>query len=380
MNGQPGDLYPCSKQDTLKLSVEAGKTYLIRMVNAMMNFIMYLKIKDHNVTVVGVDGAYTKPLNTDHIAITPGQTIDFLLEANQPPSRYYMAARVYSTPLSHIYIPTTGIVEYVGNYTRPRPSSPVLPSFPEIVDGVARSTHFSNRLRSLANDNKVPINITHNLFVTLSINMWPCLTNSCLFDERMLASMNNVTMLLPKTQNILEAYYKGIRGVFTPDFPATTPIIFDFTQGYKPENVAPSHFGTSVYMLDYNSEVEVVLQGTNYGFGDGIDHPMHLHGHSFYVVGTGYGNFHPNTDPPNFNLIDPPLGNMVSVPRSGWSAIRFKANNPGVWLMHCHFERHHSWGMKMAFIVKDGEGPNEKMLPPPPDMPRCEAPPAASTI
>ncbi|XP_057789425.1 laccase-14-like [Salvia miltiorrhiza] len=383
MNGQPGDLYPCSKQDTLKLSVEPGKTYLIRMVNAMMNFIMYFKIKDHNVTVVGMDGAYTKPLNTDHIAIAPGQTIDFLLEANQPPSRYYMAARVYAGPVGQIYIPTTGIVEYVGNYTRPRPSSPVLPSFPEIDDGVARSTHFSNRLRSLADDNypiKVPTNITHNMFVTLSINMWPCLTNSCLFDYRLLASMNNVTMLLPKSQNILEAYYKGIRGVFTPDFPATTPIIFDFTQGYKPGNVAPAHFGTAVYMLDYNSEVEMVLQGTDYGFGDGIDHPMHLHGHSFYVVGSGYGNFDPNTDPPNFNLIDPPIADTVSVPRNGWSAIRFKANNPGVWFMHCHFERHHSWGMKMAFIVKDGEAPNEKMLPPPPDMPRCEPPPAASTI
>nr|QCZ35182.1 laccase 15 [Salvia miltiorrhiza] len=236
------------------------------MVNAMMNFIMYFKIKDHNVTVVGMDGAYTKPLNTDHIAIIPGQTIDFLLEANQPPSRYYMAARVYAGPVGQIYIPTTGIVEYVGNYTRPRPSSPVLPSFPEIDDGVARSTHFSNRLRSLADDNypiKVPMNITHNMFVTVSINMWPCLTNSCLYTYRLLASMNNVTMLLPKSQNILEAYYKGIRGVFTPDFPATTPIIFDFTQGYKPGNVAPAHFGTAVYMLDYNSEVEMVLQGTD---------------------------------------------------------------------------------------------------------------------
>lgn len=39
--------------------------------------------------------------------------------------------------------------------------------------------------------------------------------------------------------------------------------------------------------------------------------------------------------------------------------------------MHCHFERHVSWGMAMVFIVKDGERPNEKMMPPPPDMPRC---------
>ena len=47
----------------------------------------------------------------------------------------------------------------------------------------------------------------------------------------------------------------------------------------------------------------------------------------------------------------------------------------GVWYMHCHFERHQTWGMKMVFIVKDGDRPNEKMLPPPPDMPRCDTPP-----
>nr|QCZ35189.1 laccase 22 [Salvia miltiorrhiza] len=256
--------------DTFKLSVEPGKTYLIRMINAMMNFIMYFKIKDHNVTVVGMDGAYTKPLNSDHIAIAPGQTMDFLLEANQPPSRYYMAARVWASPYWHTYIPTTGIVEYVGNYTPP--SSPVLPSFPGF-QGWAESTHFSKRLRSLANDNypiKLPMNITHNLFFTLTINVGPCFSNSCKNDGRLLASINNISMLYPETQTILEAYYKGIGGVFTPDFPAKPSTIFDFTQGYKPENEGHTQFKTAVYMLDYNSEVEIVLQGTNFGQSESI--------------------------------------------------------------------------------------------------------------
>ncbi|XP_057802309.1 putative laccase-9 [Salvia miltiorrhiza] len=375
MNGQPGDMYPCSKQDTFKLSVEPGKTYLIRMINAMLSYIMYLKIKDHNVTVVGMDGAYTKPLNTDHIAIAPGQTIDFLLEANQPPSRYYMATKVYASPWWHTYVPTTGILEYVGNYTPP--SSLEFPYYPKFDGyGWAESIHFSSKLRSLANDKhpiKVPMNITHNLFFTLTINMWPCETNSCARNNRVLASMNNISMLSPQTLNILEAYYQGIGGVFTTDFPAKPARIFNFTQGHKSLYEGRTEFGTAVYMLDYNSEVEIVFQGTN--FGEGSDHPMHLHGHSFYVVGAGYGDFDPNRDPQNFNLIDPLLMNTVTVPRNGWSAIRFKANNPGVWYMHCHFDRHQTWGMKMVFIVKDGEAPNEKMLPPPPDMPRCQPPP-----
>lgn len=43
----------------------------------------------------------------------------------------------------------------------------------------------------------------------------------------------------------------------------------------------------------------------------------------------------------------------------------------GVWFMHCHFERHVSWGMGMAFIIKDGKLPEQKILPPPKDMPLC---------
>ncbi|KAI3513647.1 hypothetical protein L1887_20984 [Cichorium endivia] len=52
-------------------------------------------------------------------------------------------------------------------------------------------------------------------------------------------------------------------------------------------------------------------------------------------------------------------------------AIRFRANNPGVWFMHCHFERHVSWGMEMVFIVRNGKTADTRILPPPPDMPKC---------
>ena len=43
-------------------------------------------------------------------------------------------------------------------------------------------------------------------------------------------------------------------------------------------------------MIKFGETVEIVLQGTNLG-GGGIDHPMHLHGFSFYIVGFGFGNY-----------------------------------------------------------------------------------------
>ena len=43
----------------------------------------------------------------------------------------------------------------------------------------------------------------------------------------------------------------------------------------------------------------------------------------------------------------------------------------GVWFMHCHLEVHTTWGLKMAFLVDNGNGPNESLVPPPKDLPKC---------
>ncbi|KAL3639287.1 Laccase-15 [Castilleja foliolosa] len=95
INGQPGDLYPCSIRDTFKMKVKQGKTYLLRIVNADMNEILFFGIAKHTLTVVGTDGSYSKPLTCDYIVISPGQTMDCLLQANQAKDQYYMAAKPY---------------------------------------------------------------------------------------------------------------------------------------------------------------------------------------------------------------------------------------------------------------------------------------------
>lgn len=43
----------------------------------------------------------------------------------------------------------------------------------------------------------------------------------------------------------------------------------------------------------------------------------------------------------------------------------------GVWLMHCHIERHQTWGMTVVFLVKNGISPQNKILLPPHDLPTC---------
>ncbi|XP_059068985.1 laccase-14-like [Cryptomeria japonica] len=163
--------------------------------------------------------------------------------------------------------------------------------------------------------------------------------------------------------------YLRAMGVFTTDFPSNPPLVFNYTGDNIPKTICAPTFGTKVKVFNYNDTVQVVYQGTNIFQAD--DHPMHLHGYDFFVVGQGFGNYNDQTDPLNFNLVDPPLKNTVGVPLSGWAAFRFKADNPGAWFFHCHFDDHLTWGLNTVFVVKNVPSYSSSLEPPPPDLPRC---------
>jgi FtsP/CotA-like multicopper oxidase with cupredoxin domain len=67
--------------------------------------------------------------------------------------------------------------------------------------------------------------------------------------------------------------------------------------------------------------------------GGGIPHPIHLHGHDFYVLGAGSGNFSNVTE---LQFTNPPRRDVAMLPGGGWLVIGFITDNPGAWLMHCH--------------------------------------------
>ncbi|XP_010521293.1 PREDICTED: laccase-15 [Tarenaya hassleriana] len=377
INGHPGFLYPCSDSGISSLSLYICMYSLLRMVNAAMNIILFFAIKDHNLTVVGADGHYTKPMNASYIVISPGQTLDVLLNADQNPKRnYYMAARAYSTGVNVSFTNSTtaGILRYHHPRKPSLSNPPDLPYLPFYNDTNA-TFEFLGNIRSLNSDDhpsSVPQNISRKIISTISLNLFQCPANSSCEGpngSRLAASLNNITFVTPNNIDILRAYYYHITGVFGTMFPTFPPLVFNFTAQDLPLFLETSRLATEVVPLDFAEEVEIVFQGTN--LVAGIDHPMHLHGFSFYIVGYGFGNYDERTDPSNYNLIDPPYRNTVTVPKNGWLAVRFKVDNPGVWFMHCHLDRHQTWGMETVFIVANGKLPNETLLPPPPHMPTC---------
>ncbi|XP_059430255.1 laccase-17-like [Corylus avellana] len=381
INGLPGLLYNCSAKDTFKLKVKPGKTYLLRLINAALNDELFFSIANHSLTVVETDAVYVKPFETNTIVITPGQTTNVLLntKAKFPNATFFMAARPYVTGLGTFDNSTVaGILEYESDEFPHKTLSirklslfkPVLPP----LNDTSSATNFSNKLRSLASAQfpaNVPQKVDKRFFFTVGLGTIPCQHNNqtCQGPNGTMfsASVNNISFALPSTA-LLQAHFFGqSKGVYSPDFPNSPIFPFNYT-GTPPNNTKVSN-GTKLVVLPFNTCVELVMQDTSILGAE--SHPLHLHGFNFFVVGQGFGNFDPNNDPAKFNLDDPVERNTVGIPSGGWVAIRFLADNPGVWFMHCHLEIHTSWGLRMAWVVLDGKLPNQKLLPPPADLPKC---------
>ncbi|GLU06893.1 hypothetical protein SLE2022_238780 [Rubroshorea leprosula] len=145
--------------ETFKLIVKKGLTYLFWIVNSILLDSLFFSIVNHTVTVVGFDASYVKPFKRSFIFISPGQIVDVLVEANQCPNHYYMAASVHSIAVADAYntttTTTTAIVEYNGNYTPS--SSPMFPYLPGHND-LEASFNFTCSLRSLT-DKEHPIDV-----------------------------------------------------------------------------------------------------------------------------------------------------------------------------------------------------------------------------
>ncbi|XP_062602417.1 uncharacterized protein LOC134264138 [Saccostrea cucullata] len=159
---------------------------------------------------------------------------------------------------------------------------------------------------------------------------------------------------------------------------------------------------TNSLILLHNDTLHFVL--TNLGFGNGWAHPIHLHGHSFELLKMGFPvsdktNGHiisqnneikcrrnvyiseenivckeviwsdpswKNGNVPGLNLKNPPIMDTVIIPSGGYVVIRFRANNPGLWLMHSLVD-HRSQG-SMSVMLNE----SFPFIPKPPlNFPKC---------
>lgn len=89
---------------------------------------------------------------------------------------------------------------------------------------------------------------------------------------------------------------------------------------------------TGMIMVKYGQLVKIQLVNQS-----DLYHPIHLHGHVFTVLDK---NGKPLTGSPIR------LDTIIVQPHTTYD-IAFVANNPGIWMIHCHNFQHANWGMDM---------------------------------
>ncbi|CAF2032832.1 unnamed protein product [Brassica napus] len=327
----------CSR---LVLTVIPGKTYRLRIGSLTSLSALSFQIEGHNLTVVEADGHYVEPFTVRNLFIYSGETYYVLLKSDQNPSRnYWITTSIVSRPEKTP--PATAVLNYHPNHPRKHPPTPASSNFRPAWNDTRHRLAQSVAIKARKGFLHAPPENSDKVIVLLNTQ------NKV--NGYMRWSVNNVSYQHPTTPYLIASKH-NLTNAF--DWRFTPPESYD-SKSYDifavPSN-ANATISDGIYRLKFNSTVDVVLQNANtMSVNNSETHPWHLHGHDFWVLGYGEGKFNESEDPKRYNLVDPIMKNTVAVQPYGWTALRFRADNPGVWAFHCHIESHFFMGMRIVF-------------------------------
>ncbi|XP_077252455.1 L-ascorbate oxidase-like [Tasmannia lanceolata] len=311
------------------LSVFPNKTYRLRIASTTALSSLNLAIGYHKMVVVEADGNYVEPVAVEDLDIYSGESYSVLITTDQNPANYWVSVSVRGR------LPNTSSGLSFLNYYPIPPSVPTSPPpIPPPWNDYNYSKAFSNKILARERSPKPPMNHTRRIFLLNTQNK---------VDGYTKWSVNNVSLDLPATPYLGALKYNLTNAFDERRPPENFPDDYDVM---KPPVNPNSTISSNIYMLGFNSTVDVILQNANtLTENESEIHPWHLHGHDFWVLGYGEGRFSEEVDEKKLNLENPPLKNTVAIFPYGWTAIRFVANNSGVWAFHCHIEPHFYMGM-----------------------------------
>ncbi|KAI8581053.1 hypothetical protein K450DRAFT_208114 [Umbelopsis ramanniana AG] len=298
---------------------EPGKRYRLRLINAGAISNIRFSIDNHKLTIIEADGVPMKKYTVDRLTLHVAQRYSVIVEANQTPQNYYMRAEL-DTQCFH------GEAETLEDY----PPALAEVSYNDGEDTFDGSVAAKDTMPHCADMNGESL-----------VNYYPVAAPP--YDESIV-----VRVRFGKNGTRLRGFLNNQTYVHD----SSRPTMMNWWSGQS--NINSVNF---LHVINKPKVVQVVIQG---GVNGG-EHPFHLHGHTFMIVGTGQGTFDPKKHEANFNYHNPTRRDVAVLPRKGWIAIRFIADNPGVWALHCHMDWHLEAGLSMQFLSLPDEIMNLKI-------------------
>ncbi|KAK3713673.1 Multicopper oxidase ctb12 [Vermiconidia calcicola] len=308
---------------TVPVNSTLGWTALT-FINPGSLYPLQVSIDSHEPFIFAVDGHYIHPIRANRILVNTGSRISILIKLDQMVARYTI--RIANDYLNQIL---GGFAELVYDSSDNRP----LHAQPKI-DFAGQPV--GEDVRSFISENSHP-------FPSISPDRNP---NS---------TFKVVLKKLGRPYGAYEWTLTGKAGYNISREQTNPPLLFQ-----TPSEVP----GNELIIKTKIGEWVDVIMVTEGPFAQA--HPMHKHGNRIFLLGSGMGNFPwasveeamPFLPDGTFNFQDPPyLDTFNTVEIEGeahdtWTVIRYRVENPGVWLFHCHVQTHLSGGMGM--VIMDG--------------------------
>ncbi|XP_050578730.1 uncharacterized protein LOC126916710 [Bombus affinis] len=368
-------------------TVRSGERHRIRMINSFSTVCLAeLRIEGHQLVIIAQDGANVQPRTVDKIISSSGERVDFILTANQSVDSYWIQVRGLGE-CNETGVQQLAILKYEGGPNWPtRPS----PTYNDTIDGVIYNPLSGqdcntdntengicvNQLEAFETDDdllKVDPDERHILpFFFYNYTQYGDRTLFVADMYRTYFTANDYSQLLSTFGNI--SYETPAAPLLTQRSSYQTVckknVQNDCTEPCTCSQIIHTRLNNVVELVIYD---EIPL--------DGLYHPFHLHGYEFRVFSMGDFGDNRNVSTADIDEVieqhterlqngeytNPPGKDTVKIPMGGYAIVRFKADNPGWWLLHCHFTWHHITGMELVIHVGDRED-----LPPVPlNFPVC---------
>ncbi|KAJ1642449.1 ferroxidase fet3 [Coemansia asiatica] len=298
--------------DTQVIVFEPGKKYRFRVLNMGSTEWFKFTLPGHKLHVIEADGVYCEPQEVDGLSLGPGQRYSAVVEAKQSAEFNY----VYNATLFANFVPNlpglnpryyTGLIQY-------REGAPI-----KQVDA--------------RDDSEI---------------VWAQDIKMQAFDRQpLLAGVSRTVSTIAGSQKFSDNVTRAILHKYPYMTPPIVPTLFSaMSMGALASDSEIYGPQTEAQVIGLDEVIEIVMTNDT-----PIDHSMHLHGHNFQITEYGPASSNNNSSIPIQRCGGYPMRrDTFVVPALHYIRVRFLANNPGVWLFHCHMDIHFALGLAMTFV------------------------------
>ncbi|KAI1499325.1 multicopper oxidase-domain-containing protein [Biscogniauxia marginata] len=342
------DRPPCSGGRLYTTKIRPGQTVRLRLINASSFLSYWVSIDNHTLTIVELDGVEIEPIaGARGVYLNLGQRASVLVTADREPGNYHVRASLPRTCfLPYAPYTSAGLAGSAGYAARGLLSYEGVPADAAPVGAAGNTTNPYGVDNNGARGNvwegcdDMPFGVPRPARPIPAYEVSEANMHYFEYAFRQAQDVNrifiNKTAYSPLPNNA--TLWKAVEQRFTAD---------------EANSYNSWGFGLNQQVLlipDADKGAQIVINSR-----DAMEHPWHLHGHTFQVVGWGKGYYGAAEADTTWNLDNPMRRDTVTVPAQSHVVIRFAADNPGLWALHCHVAWHMEGGMFLSLAERPGD-------------------------